>query len=182
VVVGDARVERRHESTDPKRPVELLRTLVAHAVDRGQGALVPHQLIAVVLLQIGHEVRDHAAVEVVATAPLDLGPHRFQLLPGGRSLAGLPPLHSGGHPGHHVVVHVRLPSLPVRTTVAGTGTERRTPGRSSWTFPAFCLAVAVGFEPTEACTSHAFEACSFGRSDTPPSKRLQAPLSAEERT
>ena len=32
------------------------------------------------------------------------------------------------------------------------------------------LAVAVGFEPTEACTSHAFEACSFGRSDTlPPS-------------
>ena len=42
------------------------------------------------------------------------------------------------------------------------------------------LAVAVGFEPTEACTSHAFEACSFGRSDTPPSKRLQAPLSAEE--
>src|SRR3954451_21467304 len=43
-------------------------------------------------------------------------------------------------------------------------------------------AVAVGFEPTEACTSHAFEACSFGRSDTPPSNRLQAPLMAEERT
>ena len=43
------------------------------------------------------------------------------------------------------------------------------------------LAVAVGFEPTEACTSHAFEACSFGRSDTPPPERLQAPLTAEER-
>ena len=41
--------------------------------------------------------------------------------------------------------------------------------------PAFVLvtlAVAVGFEPTEACTSHAFEACSFGRSDTPPPKTL----------
>src|SRR5882724_8135300 len=34
------------------------------------------------------------------------------------------------------------------------------------------MAVAVGFEPTEACTSHAFEACSFGRSDTPPPKTL----------
>jgi hypothetical protein len=31
----------------------------------------------------------------------------------------------------------------------------------------------VGFEPTEALTSHAFEACSFGRSDTPPHGRLQ---------
>jgi hypothetical protein len=36
------------------------------------------------------------------------------------------------------------------------------------------LAVAVGFEPTEACTSHAFEACSFGRSDTPPPNRIAA--------
>jgi polar amino acid transport system substrate-binding protein len=35
------------------------------------------------------------------------------------------------------------------------------------------LAVAVGFEPTEACTSHAFEACSFGRSDTLPPRSLQ---------
>jgi hypothetical protein len=34
------------------------------------------------------------------------------------------------------------------------------------------LAVAVGFEPTEAFTSHAFEACSFGRSDTPPPESL----------
>jgi hypothetical protein len=30
------------------------------------------------------------------------------------------------------------------------------------------MAVAVGFEPTEGCPSHAFEACSLGRSDTPP--------------
>ncbi len=61
---------------------------------------------------------------------------------------------------------------------------RRTPGRSCRTFPASCLvrlAVAVGFEPTEACTSHAFEACSFGRSDTPPPERLQAPPTPEER-
>src|SRR3954447_17668011 len=43
------------------------------------------------------------------------------------------------------------------------------------------LAVAVGFEPTEACTSHAFEACSFGRSDTPPPARLQGAPRPEER-
>jgi hypothetical protein len=43
------------------------------------------------------------------------------------------------------------------------------------------LAVAVGFEPTEGLPSHAFEACSFGRSDTPPPERLQAPLTPEER-
>ena len=30
----------------------------------------------------------------------------------------------------------------------------------------------MGFEPTEACTSHAFEACSFGRSDTLPRRIL----------
>ncbi|MCW2502959.1 MAG: hypothetical protein JWO79_1243, partial [Actinomycetia bacterium] len=41
--------------------------------------------------------------------------------------------------------------------------------------PAFWLvklAVAQGFEPWEACTSHAFEACSFGRSDTPPTQTI----------
>ena len=39
------------------------------------------------------------------------------------------------------------------------------------------LAVAVGFEPTDACTSHAFEACSFGRSDTlPPSSLSDGPV------
>jgi hypothetical protein len=32
--------------------------------------------------------------------------------------------------------------------------------------------VAEGFEPSEAFTSHAFEACSLGRSDTPPPERL----------
>ena len=38
------------------------------------------------------------------------------------------------------------------------------------------LAVAVGFEPTDACTSHAFEACSFGRSDTlPPTTLAEGP-------
>jgi hypothetical protein len=31
------------------------------------------------------------------------------------------------------------------------------------------VAERVGFEPTEACTSHAFEACPFGRSGTSPS-------------
>ncbi len=31
----------------------------------------------------------------------------------------------------------------------------------------------MGFEPTDACTSHAFEACSFGRSDTLPPTSVQ---------
>ena len=37
------------------------------------------------------------------------------------------------------------------------------------------MAVAEGFEPSEGCPSHAFEACSFGRSDTPPRKSVAAP-------
>ena len=36
------------------------------------------------------------------------------------------------------------------------------------------MAERVGFEPTEACTSHAFEACPFGRSGTSPPARLTA--------
>ena len=38
------------------------------------------------------------------------------------------------------------------------------------------MAVAVGFEPTEGFPSHAFEACSFGRSDTPPRKSVAAQI------
>ena len=34
------------------------------------------------------------------------------------------------------------------------------------------LAEGVGFEPTESCPSHAFEACPFGRSGTLPCGRL----------
>jgi hypothetical protein len=41
--------------------------------------------------------------------------------------------------------------------------------------------VAQGFEPWEACTSHAFEACSLGHSDTPPPTRIHAtPASKSE--
>ena len=40
------------------------------------------------------------------------------------------------------------------------------------------MAVAVGFEPTEGFPSHAFEACSFGRSDTPPRESLAARIGA----
>ena len=36
----------------------------------------------------------------------------------------------------------------------------------------FHLAEGVGFEPTEACTSHAFEACPFGRSGTLPGREV----------
>ncbi len=51
--------------------------------------------------------------------------------------------------------------------------ERRALARRDPAFCLFRLAVAVGFEPTEAFTSHAFEACSFGRSDTPPRTSIQ---------
>lgn len=34
------------------------------------------------------------------------------------------------------------------------------------------LAVTAGFEPAVACTTHAFQACSFGRSDTSPRNNL----------
>ena len=43
-------------------------------------------------------------------------------------------------------------------------TRRQTPGFPESRSPAFALfrlAVAVGFEPTEACTSHAFEVCRY---------------------
>src|SRR3954451_17335024 len=43
------------------------------------------------------------------------------------------------------------------------------------------LAVAVGFEPTVVLPTHAFEACSFGRSDTPPRRRLQDSATAPRR-
>ena len=38
------------------------------------------------------------------------------------------------------------------------------------------MAEGVGFEPTEACTSHAFEACPFGRSGTLPGGTLPLAL------
>ena len=38
------------------------------------------------------------------------------------------------------------------------------------------MAVAEGFEPSDGgYPSHAFEACSLGRSDTPPSESLRPP-------
>ena len=37
-------------------------------------------------------------------------------------------------------------------------------------------AVAEGFEPSKALALHAFEACSLGRSDTPPPGRLPKPV------
>jgi hypothetical protein len=41
------------------------------------------------------------------------------------------------------------------------------------------MAVAEGFEPSDGgYPSHAFEACSLGRSDTPPSGSLPAPAHA----
>jgi hypothetical protein len=41
-------------------------------------------------------------------ALLDLGPDRLQVLPGSRSITGLPALHSSSHAVHHLVLHARL--------------------------------------------------------------------------
>lgn len=41
------------------------------------------------------------------------------------------------------------------------------------------VAEGVGFEPTEAFTSHAFEACPFGHSGILPGGRLAAPVPAD---
>ena len=46
-----------------------------------------------------------------------------------------------------------------------TGEDREGPRRG--------MAEGVGFEPTEALTSHAFQACPFGRSGNPPDSRLR---------
>ena len=68
---------------------------------------------------------------------------------------------------HGLFWSVRLASsaaaarIGLRPEAAGTAT----PGRAMERGPAFGLirvAVEVGFEPTEACTSHAFEACALG--------------------
>jgi hypothetical protein len=63
----------------------------------------------------------------------------------------------------------------VRSNETRNETRPDTPVRERWRGLAFCLvrvAVAEGFEPSEAFTSHAFEACSLGRSDTPPPGRV----------
>jgi hypothetical protein len=70
---------------------------------------------------------------------------------------------------------MRLPSQGGSETKTETRHEGARPAdRSGPALPLVSWAVAVGFEPTEACTSHAFEACSFGRSDTPPRTRIHA--------
>ncbi len=38
------------------------------------------------------------------------------------------------------------------------------------------MAEEVGFEPTETCASHAFQACRFGRSRTPPKYKYRCLL------
>jgi hypothetical protein len=76
------------------------------------------------------------------------------------------------------------PLTPVVAGVIATGQHtsenKGTPGTSTHAEGSNVddLAVAVGFEPTEAFTSHAFEACSFGRSDTPPPESLPQRLIA----
>jgi hypothetical protein len=64
---------------------------------------------------------------------------------------------------------------PRRTEPIRTRYERKSPAqhvraffRQGW--KEFNLAEGVGFEPTEGCPSHAFQACRFGRSRIPPGK------------
>ena len=92
-------------------------------------------------------------------------------------------------PAHHRADPTRHRKARRRADLAGQRSAGReqmsldagTPGASAREGPTFRLvrlAVAVGFEPTEACTSHAFEACSFGRSDTLPPMSLQGAVRA----
>ena len=60
-------------------------------------------------------------------------------------------------------------------TTAPTGTSPDEAANSAWSSAtriavsyAVFMAEEVGFEPTETCASHAFQACRFGRSRTPP--------------
>ena len=93
--------------------------------------------------------------------------------PGPRRWGGLRPEGSGGAAapgGRCSSLHAAPPpSCEERPT------GRRKDSRGALSGAPRRLAVAVGFEPTEAFTSHAFEACSFGRSDTPPPRRVQGP-------
>ncbi len=69
----------------------------------------------------------------------------------------------------------------VNDEVEAAGHGRATVGRQ-WQFCwpptvakhefAFTVAEGVGFEPTEGCPSHAFQACRFGRSRTPPTSPI----------
>jgi hypothetical protein len=108
--------------------VELLGAFVGHVVHGGQGAFVPHELVVLVVLEVGQEVGDHAAVEVIAVAIVDLGPQLFEVLASG-SVAGLAALYGCGDGGHQVVCHARSP-------------RRRTPGIQHNGCPAFTLFTA----------------------------------------
>ena len=71
-------------------------------------------------------------------------------------------------------------TLPSRTTTAPIGTSpcvaaaaaSSSASRMAWSSVNDAVtAEGVGFEPTEGCPSHAFQACRFGRSRTPPGER-----------
>lgn len=62
-------------------------------------------------------------------------------------------------------------------TMARTWQGIDLPAGSPMLLGAGCLAEGVGFEPTEACTSHAFEACPFGRSGILPPGRISPQVS-----
>ena len=71
---------------------------------------------------------------------------------------------------------VRMRVDTVRTSVpAKQKPPARTPG-----VRVVQLAVTVGFEPTVACTTLAFEASSFGRSDTSPPMSVSQPGPADK--
>ena len=77
-------------------------------------------------------------------------PISTHLLHGGQAL------RSGSHRMDQVLLGKKLES---RQQWAQTGFE-------------LSLAEGVGFEPTESCPSHAFEACPFGRSGTLPGPKV----------
>ena len=58
--------------------------------------------------------------------------------------------------------------------------KAKTPGTDTGGSSNATLAVTVGFEPTVACTTLAFEASSFGRSDTSPPMSVSQPGPADK--
>src|ERR1700733_16281688 len=75
-------------------------------------------------------------------------------------------------------VHLTVSALRRLTPTESLATNRMRPSapsstRASSSHASIALAVAEGFEPSDGgYPSHAFEACSLGRSDTPPPDSL----------
>lgn len=102
---------------------------------------------------------------------------RLWLTPDAADVLGVPPAFevdpgTDGAP----LARLNLPGLPARG--ARGVRQSRNDERPAIARALLVLAVAEGFEPSEGCPSRAFEARSFGRSDTPPRETILVPAEA----